>query len=311
MAQCVISTCGNQKQSLLHKFPVDRKLRIAWFKCILNQRLSDTVQTPYLCERHFKRSDYLFSTKVKGRKKLKPNTVPSIFEYQDLCKLKAVVPLRTKSKRTNPLDVVDFSEFKKNFRQQIASYTLSQYTIKETDDFVSFYKMSFTHGVPVVKVNVSITKNLRVAVYIENEKVYPSNLFWVISKDGKLTKYTQLDILLRYYKDGNQVLVKGINKYINNLEMVGSLIDQLCDECYVYEGEGSGKVSQVLSIVQSQVNFLFGEKESEDLIEFSEELLGISEDAYGIAKTMLKLPEEDPSHCPEHIDKNIDMFSDL
>ncbi|XP_055704044.1 uncharacterized protein LOC129802334 [Phlebotomus papatasi] len=311
MAQCVISSCGNHKQSLLHKFPVDRKLRIAWFKCLLNQRLSNAVQTPYLCERHFRRSDYLFSTKVKGRKKLKPNTVPCIFEYQDLCNIKPVVSLTTKSKRTNPSDVVDFSEFKKNFRQQVSSYTLSQYTIKETDDFVSFYIMSFTRGVPVVKVNVSITKNLRVAVYIANEKVYPCNLFWVLSKDGKLTKYTQLDILLRYYKDGNQVFVQGINKYINNLEMIDSLIDQLCDECYVYEGERSSKMSYVLSIVQSQVNFLFGEKESEDLIEFSEELLGISEDAYGIAKTMLKLPEEDPSHCPQHIDKNIDMFSDL
>ncbi|GAB0087042.1 hypothetical protein DMENIID0001_013020 [Sergentomyia squamirostris] len=290
--RCILEACPSKSKTLLHRFPSDKQLKDAWFKSISKQKLVPIhcESNMYICELHFRACDMVKSDNRKSKASLKPGAIPKCFTRTSFERQEKSV-----KRRSILMNIPDFEHFRENFMTCCTASIVNVYSIRITDEFVSFYKIGFSDvGKPIIKVNIAVSDNLGVQVYIDEEIIYPNNLCWAIPKGGRLTNFAQLDILLRYYKDGNQILVKNKDnsRYVENLDMTAFFMDYLLIECESQLDEERLRLCKLLGLLQNQVNLLNGQHYSEELIEFSKKLYAISPDAYEVCKKLLNFPNE-------------------
>ena len=319
---CVPGCRGNYRETSknplervsVFRFPKDSEMREKWIKMIPRSNLNLTSRT-VVCEKHFidsfivrvdtaKRADGSILSVPRTHPKLTDDAYPSIFPNTPSY-LTSQPPAKRKKPDVRRAEQADRDEA--CFEEWMAKDVICSYVsltesvsdvLKDHKEWAShfndnrlcFYKLNFDN-IPVITVSVCVDCDLAASVYRGSILQSKESLSWILGKEMKLCRYSQLSNLLSHFNDVDKNIELGSTDYLflETKVTFKRLVDKLADDCNNILEDTTCR----LTFLYEQLVLLFSKQKrySTDTVVSAFHLMCLSSSSYNhLRESLLHLP---------------------
>lgn len=271
-----LKQCNNKCETTF-AFPKCPKRVKEWLKAIPRKNWTST-KSSVVCAKHFCDSDIIrhheFTT-ASGETKKVPLKYPKLVETaipRKFEQLPKYLSSEAAKKRLDPEDrhqsflhreeilienfiqadcISNFNDFMENFRTKI---NLDTWEVKASDGKLYFYILNID-GLLTITRTILIDQDMRIKVYLKDKELSSNDLKWILSRDLKLERWSQLSNLLSHYKSANtNIQERSIIDMLNQgLEIISKAYLK-CeeDDTFVYSKQLEIIIDQLHQMVSSK-----------------------------------------------------------
>ncbi|XP_057654799.1 uncharacterized protein LOC130893049 [Diorhabda carinulata] len=209
---CCVPSCGVKlKIDEFFYFPTNPDTRRSWIAAIPDLYTA-IGQKSVICKVHFGVQGQLGFHELNPPH-IFPSPKPRVYfpKYMFMLPSRDVVPETfADCDGINIADfILDFSLIRLKYKQKLG-VLVRQWQVINSPNTITFYKMK-QETIAKIKCSVRINSQLQVEVILGGKKMDPLDLTWVLPPYSKITRWSQLKLLLYEFSTSNETIVYEVN----------------------------------------------------------------------------------------------------